>query len=129
MVMTMNQGIELQGLLFRIKDEKIPIKTAYKFNKLISILEKELKFYNEELAKIIEQYAEKDENGNPVISEDKTSIQIRKDKINECQEKTEELGNIQFEIEKIFFTIEELNNIKLTILEMRNLMPFIKEED
>lgn len=129
MKLNMNQGIELQGLLLRLKDEKIPIRTAYKFNKLIPILEEELKFYNTEFAKIINQYAQKDENGNPILSEDKTSIQIVRDKTEECQEKINELSNIEFEIDKIFFTIEELDNIKLTILEMRILMPFIKEED
>ena len=55
MTLNMNQGIELQGLIARLRNEKVSIKTAYKFNKLITILEKELSFYNEELAKIIDQ--------------------------------------------------------------------------
>ena len=64
MTLNMNQGIELQGLIARLRNEKVSIKTAYKFNKLITILEKELSFYNEELAKIIDQYAQKDKDGN-----------------------------------------------------------------
>lgn len=128
MKLNMNQGIELQGLLLRLKDEKIPIRTAYKFNKLIPILEEELKFYNTEFAKIINQYAQKDENGNPILSEDKTSIQIIKDKIDECQQKMEELSSIEFEVKGVSFKIDELKNINLTILEMRSLMPLIEEE-
>lgn len=129
MKLNMNQGIELQGLLLRLKDEKIPIRTAYKFNKLIPILEEELKFYNTEFAKIINQYAQKDENGNPILSEDKTSIQIIKNKIDECQQKMEELSSIEFEVKGVSFKIDELKNINLTILEMRSLMPLIEEED
>lgn len=129
MKLNMNQGIELQGLLLRLKDEKIPIRTAYKFNKLIPILEEELKFYNTEFAKIINQYAQKDKNGNPILSEDKTSIQIIKDKIDECQQKMEELSSIEFEVKGVSFKIDELKNINLTILEMRSLMPLIEEED
>lgn len=129
MKLNMNQGIELQGLLLRLKDEKIPIRTAYKFNKLIPILEEELKFYNTEFAKIINQYAQKDKNGNPILSEDKTSIQIIKDKIDECQQKIEELSSIEFEVKGVSFKIDELKNINLTILEMRSLMPLIEEED
>lgn len=128
MKLNMNQGIELQGLLLRLKDEKIPIRTAYKFNKLIPILEEELKFYNTEFAKIINQYAQKDKNGNPILSEDKTSIQIIKDKIDECQQKMEELSSIEFEVKGVSFKIDELKNINLTILEMRSLMPLIEEE-
>ena len=128
MTLNMNQGIELQGLITRLRNEKVPIKTAYKFNKLITILEKELSFYNEELAKIIDQYAQKDKDGKPILSDDKTSIQIIKDKIDECQQKMEELSSIEFEVKGVSFKIDELKDINLTILEMRSLMPLIEEE-
>lgn len=128
MTLNMNQGIELQGLITRLRNEKVPIKIAYKFNKLITILEKELSFYNEELAKIIDQYAQKDKDGNLILSDDKTSIQIIKDKIDECQQKMEELSSIEFEVKGVSFKIDELKDINLTILEMRSLMPLIEEE-
>lgn len=128
MTLNMNQGIELQGLISRLRNEKVSIKTAYKFNKLITILEKELSFYNEELAKIIDQYAQKDKDDNPILSDDKTSIQIIKDKIDECQQKMEDLSSIEFEVKGISFKIDELKDINLTILEMRSLMPLIEEE-
>ena len=128
MTLNMNQGIELQGLIARLRNEKVSIKTAYKFNKLITILEKELSFYNEELAKIIDQYSQKDKDGNPILSDDKTSIQIIKDKIDECQQKMEDLSSIEFEVKGVSFKIDELKDINLTILEMRSLMPLIEEE-
>lgn len=127
MILTMAQGIELQNLLGRLRNEKISIKTAYKFNKVVDILEKELNFYNKQLSKIIDKYALKDENGQPVLSEDKTSIQIKEDKIEDCQREMNELSTITFDINDISFTLEELGNINLTILETRILMPLIKE--
>lgn len=127
MTLTMAQGIELQNLLGRLRNEKISIKTAYKFNKVVDILEKELNFYNKQLSKIIDKYALKDENGQPVLSEDKTSIQIKEDKIEDCQREMNELSTITFDINDISFTLEELGNINLTILETRILMPLIKE--
>lgn len=127
MTLTMAQGIELQNLLGRLRNEKISIKTAYKFNKVVDILEKELNFYNKQLSKIIDKYALKDENGQPVLSEDKTSIQIKEDKIEDCQREMNELSTITFNINDISFTLEELGNINLTILETRILMPLIKE--
>lgn len=127
MTLTMNQGLDIQGLMLRLKNEKIPLKTAYKFNKLLNVLEKELSFYQEKINEIISEYSQKDEDGNPVLSEDKTSVQIVKDKIEECQKKMEELSNIEFEINDISFTLDELENIDLTVLEVRSLMPLIKE--
>lgn len=127
MTLTMAQGIELQNLLGRLRNEKISIKTAYKFNKVVDILEKELNFYTKQLSKIIDKYALKDENGRPVLSEDKTSIQIKEDKIEDCQREMNELSTITFDINDISFTLEELGNINLTILETRILMPLIKE--
>lgn len=127
MTLTMNQGLDIQGLMLRLKNEKIPLKTAYKFNKLLNILEKELSFYQEKINEIISNYSQKDEDGNPILSEDKTSVQIVKDKIEECQKKMEELSNIEFEINDISFTLDELENIDLTVLEVRSLMPLIKE--
>lgn len=127
MTLTMNQGLDIQGLMLRLKNEKIPLKTAYKFNKLLNVLEKELSFYQEKINEIISEYSQKDEDGNPVLSEDKTSVQIVKDKIEECQKKMEELSNIEFEINDISFALDELENIDLTVLEVRSLMPLIKE--
>lgn len=127
MTLTMNQGLDIQGLMLRLKNEKIPLKTAYKFNKLLNVLEKELSFYQEKINEIISNYSQKDEDGNPILSEDKTSVQIVKDKIEECQKKMEELSNIEFEINDISFTLDELENIDLTVLEVRSLMPLIKE--
>lgn len=127
MTLTMNQGLDIQGLMLRLKNEKIPLKTAYKFNKLLNVLEKELSFYQEKINEIISEYSQKDEDGNPILSEDKTSVQIIKDKIEECQKKMEELSNIEFEINDISFALDELENIDLTVLEVRSLMPLIKE--
>ena len=127
MKVTMEQGIEIQQLLNKIKNEEVSLKTAYKFNKIINSIEKELSFYYNKLNEIIEKYSEKDDNGKPLLSEDKTSIQIEKDKLNECQLEMKELSEVDFNIEDIYFSLDELEKIKLTILETRVLMPFLKE--
>lgn len=127
MKVTMEQGIEIQQLLNKIKNEEVSLKTAYKFNKIINSIEKELSFYYNKLNEIIEKYSEKDDNGKPLLSEDKTSIQIEKDKLNECQLEMKELSEVDFNIEDIYFSLDELEKIKLTILETRILMPFLKE--
>ena len=109
-----------------IKDEKMSIKTAYKLNKLIKKIEEENNFYNIKFHEIIEQYAEKDEQGEYQYI-DENSIKIKEGKEQECYKKVSELQNLEIETPNITFSIEELGDINLTIDTVNMLMPFIEE--
>lgn len=107
--------------------DKLPFKTAYKFAKLGEIIESELKFFQEKMQEIITTYSEKDENGDPVLTEDGASIKIQESKVAECQQEINELNNVEVDIHDIYFTIEELESLSLTTQQVYALMPLIKE--
>lgn len=109
-----------------IKDEKMSIKTAYKLNKLIKKIEEENNFYNIKFHEIIEQYAEKNDQGEYQYI-DENSIKIKEGKEQECYKKVSELQNLEIETPNITFSIEELGDINLTIDTVNMLMPFIEE--
>ena len=69
----MYEAIGYANLYAQIKDAKLPLKTAYKFSKLTRLLEKEINFYQEEFAKIIQTYAKKNADGKPVYIDGETS--------------------------------------------------------
>lgn len=125
--MKMFEVIELSNLYNSIKDNKMPLKTAYKFTTLMRKAETELKFYQSEFAKIVEEYGQKDEAGQYIFSEDGQSITILPGKESECNERLLELRNLDVEVDNISFTIDELENFNLTIAELNCLMPLIKE--
>jgi hypothetical protein len=125
--MKMFEVIELSNLYSSIKDNKMPLKTAYKFTTLMRKVEAEVKFYQSEFAKIVEEYGQKDENNQYIFSEDGQSITIVAGKENECNERLLELRNLDVEINDINFTIDELENFNLTIAELNCLLPLIKE--
>lgn len=125
--MKMFEIIELSNLYSSIKDNKMPLKTAYKFTTLMRKAETELKFYQSEFAKIVEEYGQKDEAGQYIFSEDGQSITILPGKESECNERLLELRNLDVEVNNISFTIDELENFNLTIAELNCLMPLIKE--
>lgn len=125
--MKMFEVIELSNLYNSIKDNKMPLKTAYKFTTLMRKAETELKFYQSEFAKIVEEYGQKDEAGQYIFSEDGQSITILPGKEAECNERLLELRNLDVEVDNISFTIDELENFNLTIAELNCLMPLIKE--
>lgn len=124
--MKMYEILDFSKVYDSIKDEKMSIKTAYKLNKLIKKIEEENNFYNIKFHEIIEQYAEKNDQGEYQYI-DENSIKIKEGKEQECYKKVSELQNLEIETPNITFSIEELGDINLTIDTVNMLMPFIEE--
>ena len=114
----MQQIIEFQKFYNNVKNIKLPLKTAYKLNKLFIQANEELSFYQQKFVEIINNFGKRDENGALVYSSDKTSIEIEETRRDECFQKIEELQNLEVDINGIDFTIEELEGFNLTISEV-----------
>jgi 3-deoxy-D-manno-octulosonate 8-phosphate phosphatase KdsC-like HAD superfamily phosphatase len=105
----------------------LPLKTAYKFTRLIKRAEVELEFYNERFQEIVKEYAEKDENGQYKIIDNGQSIAIIPGKESECNAKLLELRNLEVVIDDIKFTIDELEKIDISIENLMCIMPLIED--
>lgn len=127
MTIKMFQLLEFQSFYNEIKDKKMPLKTAYKFSKLLSKLDNEINFYQEKLQQILSKYGKKDKNGEFLLTEDKKGIQIKEDEVQNCQKEMEELHNLDIEISGITFSLDELEVLDMTIGEMNIIMPLIEE--
>lgn len=113
----------------KIDSTELPFQTAYKFTRLFNALEVEAKFYLDSLQKIINEYAYHDENNNiEYLDENQKLIKINKDKEAECYKRLNELGEVEVEVPDIFFTINELSILNLTPIEVKKILPFIKED-
>lgn len=112
----------------RFKDSKLPIKTAYKLSRLSKELSSIQDFYREQLNSFIETYGARDASGQLIPTADKTGIQIIPEKIPEAQDKINSLFNLEVGVPDIFFSLEELESLECTVDELRDLMPFIKEQ-
>ena len=124
--MKMYEILELPSLYNSIKDAKLPLKTTYKFARLMRRVEEELNFYQTKFSEIVKEYGVT-ENGQLKISPDGNSIAIIPGKENECNMKIQELRNLEVEISGITFTIEELAGLDISISEMASLMSLIEE--
>lgn len=127
MKVKMHQILDFELVYNKIKNTKMPIKTIYNFAKFAREINNEKEFYQQELQRIIDNFGERDENGNFVLTEDKTGIQIKKELLNECQKEIALLSNLEIEIKGISLSIDELENVELTLSEMEILMAFIEE--
>lgn len=125
--MKMYEILDLSNLYNSIKDTKMPIKTTYKFSRLMQRAEQELNFYSQQFQKIIETYAKTDENGNYCFSSDGQSIEIIDGKQAECNTKIMELRNLEVDINDIKFSLDEIDCLNLSITELSCLMSLIEE--
>lgn len=126
MQIKMSEVLVLNNLYDKIKTQSTSIKTTYKLSKLFKAIQEENEFYTSELNKIIAEYAEHDENGNPVFLES-GGIKVKEGFAQTTKEKLNELWELEVELPDVQFTLDELDTISLTVEEFNPLLPFIKE--
>ena len=124
--MKMYEVLDLQALYNTIATIKLPLKTTYKFTRLMKRAEEEIAFYQEKFREIVEEYGVK-ENGEYKFTPDGQSIMIIEGKETECNAKLLELRNLEVQIDNIKFTIEELEGIDVSIQELSCLMTLIED--
>ena len=111
MTIKLGNAVSLMELInTKLSDKIFPIKTAYKINKIVLNIEKDLDFFK---TKYNELYAKYDDDGKIVNVESFN---------NELQE----LLNLDIEVEDIYFSFEELDSLQLTVSEINILFNFIK---
>lgn len=123
------QRNQLEGL-YSIINQKLDklsfsIQTQYKFLKLKKIVQEELQLYYNQLAGL-RQFVEVDEQGQPVVSED-GGIRIKEEDIENCTKLINEINQMEIQLPDIYFSLDELENLGLTLAELDKLSPFIKE--
>ena len=126
--MKLSEAFQILEIRNNLINQKLPIKTSYKLTRFFSSLEGEAKFFNETLQKIINEYGERDANGNFVLIDDGQGIKIQKDKDKECMDKINELNNLEANLTYVpEFTLDELEPLELEMKYINLLLPFIKE--
>ena len=124
---TMNQIIAFRNNGDFFADATLPLKGAYKLNKIKKAVEVEGEYYVEKFQEIVDTYAKKDENGQLVFSEDGSQIMIKDGMVDECNKALEDLQNLEVQIETYGLTLEDLgDNLECTPDELEALMPFME---
>ena len=126
--MKLNEILKMRSVIGALYKEKIPVKLAYKFMKLLKDTNDDESFFNEKMGAIIEQYGKKDENGQYAYTEN-GGVKIQEDKFQECLDSTNELNETDVDAPKVTFTIDELGELKLSIEDMEALNSLIRDEE
>lgn len=124
---TMDQIIAFRNNGDFFSNTTLPLKGAYKLNKIKKAVEKEGEFYTEKFQEIVEQYAKHDENGQLVFSEDGNQILIKDGMVDECNKALEDLQSLEVQVETYGLALDDLGeNLECTPEELEALMPFME---
>ena len=107
---TMDQIIAFRNSGDAFRSQALPLKVAYKLNKLKKVVEVEGEFYSSKFQEIVDKYAKKDDDGNVVFSEDGNQIMIQDGKIEECNEALEDLQKLTVEVDNFNLSIDDFGD-------------------
>lgn len=107
--------------------DKIPVALKYKLVKFLKETDGDEEFFQKQLNELIEQYAERDDEGKPVTN-NSDGVKVKAEYQDECADKIKELHNIRTEHAQKFLTLSDIENLSISYSDMEGLYPFIKEE-
>ncbi|HAT4339395.1 TPA: DUF1617 family protein [Clostridium perfringens] len=110
--MTNKEILEKVNVLGEITARKLPVKVSYAIGKNISKVERELKLYNKERQKLIEEYCLKEDDGTLKITEGNYDIDPKR--LEDFNKEINELQEIEVEIDIHKFNIELLNGYEMS---------------
>ena len=125
--MQLNNILSFPNFYNQIRSNPLPFKTAHKLAKLSKAIEEEIGFYHEKMTELVEQYAQKDDEGNYVYINDGRDIALKPETMVECQVKIRELETMEIELPNITFSVDEFENTTLTVDELQPILPFIED--
>lgn len=102
------------NVLAELNNAKLPVKVAYAITKNINKINTELKAYNEEKAKLIDKYSEKDEEGK-LKTDEIGNVTLKEEHIEDWNRDIKELLSIENEIDIHMINLDDLLNSNYNI--------------
>ena len=127
MTLKMYQLTDFPSLFGKMKSQKLPFKTSYRLTILANEIQKHLDFYQENFRNLLMEYSKKDENGNPMPTNDGQGVLLVEETMNEAYAKLSELRELDVDLPDYKFSPDMFGDIELTPVEMNVILPFIEE--
>lgn len=107
-----------------ISDKNFKGAASFKIAKMIRELDKELNTFDESKNKLLETVMERDEKGEPIIVDG--NAKIRDDKVDEYNEKINEMLNVECEINAELLDESYFEDVEITPSQGFAIMSFVK---
>lgn len=125
MKININELVQIGNLCEKFSNRVVSARLAYKLAKLSKAISEDINFYQEKYIEYLEMFGEKDEKGDFVSVSG--NIKIISGLEQECKEKFNELNSIEVEIPNIKFSLEELEQLNMTMKDMLVFELFVEE--
>ena len=123
MTISINDMLAVSRFLDAHRADKMSMKTAFKLNKLAVALEPDMKLFQEKYQALVNEYADVEASeGMP-----NGTFKIKQEKFDDYIAAADELSSVEIEVPDIKISLEELENLSITLDEMRPLMSFIED--
>lgn len=124
----MYELVDMREALVRLKDKKLPLKTAYQLTKFIDATEKDIEFYYNELREILKAHAQLDENGEIKRPEGNSDlILLIEGHEEEANKALLSLRSLDVEVPELKLKIDELGDLEISLVEIGALSPILEE--
>ena len=118
----------MEEAIKNLKSKNLPIKTAYRLLKVAELVSNEAENYRNLFRQILDEYAEKKEDGSYVLSEDGTNVIIQKEHIQDANQKVSELNQLEVDV-PYTFDLREFENLEISLEDLAPLMDIIVDGD
>ena len=126
MQIKMHQILDFPNFYVLVKNQKITFKTSYRLAMLAAEVEKQYNFYTEQFRALLNQYGQKDIEGNLIPTEDGQGVKLVQETMEECYAKVNELRDLDITLPDCYFSLDDFDGIELTPIEVNAIIPFIK---
>ena len=126
--MRIQKILAMEEAIKNLKSKNLPIKTAYRLLKVAELVSNEAENYRNLFRQILDEYAEKKEDGSYVLSEDGTNVIIQKEHIQDANQKVSELNQLEVDV-PYTFDLREFENLEISLEDLAPLMDIIVDED
>ena len=108
-----------------IAQRKLPVKAGFAIAKNLNKIESVLNIYNKERQKLIDKYCEKDEEGK--LKTENNTYEIKEGLKEDFNKESEELLEIENEIDIHKFNLKELDGVEISVAELQTIEYMIEE--
>lgn len=123
--MKIGQLLKIKGVFAPFIRMRLAPRLSYKLLKFIKAIEFEEEFFNSKFREIVDDCAKKDEQGKFITDKNGNIALEKSDKFKKA---VEELNDIEITAPDISFTLDELQGLTLSVLDIALIEDFIKED-
>ena len=114
---------QIYNALAELAKEKMPTTASYKIAKLLKTIEREFAIFEEQRMKLLDKYADKDETGKFIITDNK--YQFTKNGRERFDAEFEELSNLEIEVDFTPIAVNEFENAQISPIVLAVLDKFV----